>query len=520
MISAERDISRKVEQFAASPNSFIDFIGANRELFNNFSYFNSELRHEIAGWRQSVSVTQLIDEGFSAFREVYIKLGFTPPKAKDRLRRGILELSDKNEGERVIHEFVAEIIRNHRKRIPYNNYEAIKKWEAGLCEFSQAFEEARRPIMEGIRETRKDLLRDFGTYLSADYQHFFDFASFVLGPEYIQSREEIRPFLVSIGEDDAKARKAGTQSLLDRIKTDWIEKLKVEPTQWMIEQFLDSTTPRNEIPQIKSIEQKGKQIIIEADPGFTEFLRFCVAIVRKLRPDLISADVDDLDSAQIASLLPPIWQWPKVLRDPYAQVVNRIFNNAFSSIRGGLEHYASKNHASSPEVVVFPGSQLAQKPDKQVVYDNHLTKEGKSEEKENICSVGIVRKGVGVNGKVQLFSDKELYSYVRKQARRIGKNTTAIIKDIQAMIIDLQKNKPYGLGIKKLTHRHVVVEQQRLALRSLDPRRRPTLALSDPNTHALRVVFTVYHPDDAEQAVILLDGVYTHDEYERDSGMP
>ncbi len=503
-------------------NSFVGFVTTNQDTFRQFAQANRDLRNEVNGWRESASVRQIIDNGLMTLQDIHAQNRLTPQKARDMMTRSILRTLDSGVGDvgRVFKITINNIVSGNKRRLTFQKEREIKTWGGQLDELAEVYDEARRPIIDEIHEKKRDLMRQFGVYLRADERHLFDFADFISGQNYASVKDGIKPFLTVLAED-AKAKKDG-QGVIDSVATEWMEKLKTEPSQWILERYLDTeNVGKVRLPEIKSITREGKKIIVEGGDGLYEMLMFSLALARKINPKLKGIDVDSLTSAQIAALLPSVDMWPKQLRNSYSQEITKMFSKAMARIRTGLERYSQESKTSS-EVVVFQADMAGKNKTRGISQENRdIQKESKPIAKEDaLCPVGVVQKGIRKSSTIALLSDKQISAFVRKEARKIGKNTADIIRDVQAMVLDLRKNRPYGMGIKKLSTRHIIVDQQSLVVRSLDPRKRPTLELSDPNTHSLRVDFALHYPDGATEPTIVIDGIYNHDEHERDASIP
>ncbi len=433
--------------------------------------------------------------------------------------------------------------------MPLRHSRAITdEWVANITEFGKEYRDATKPLRDAVSEQRRGLLTDLETHLQSDSSHFLDFAEFLTSDGFKTRREQVRPLLVAIADDEYVPRKDREESRLTQIKKALAENLGNNPTKEILTRYItsDQEAPfalvrknKNDvIPRRKgditftidenpeTIRDDIVRVTFEGGKDTMQVLLFLYEVGKAMRKekgieDYHMAEQMITDDDLVKPLLiVPINLWPRLFRDDYRKFLNRELNAVYSSIRAGLDPYRKRAERSSG--VVFDQSVFSRKRRnernqgrsssiRENTDESQETSEGQT--KYNIGLIRQSQRGADLLDTMVVLNDEERKKYLSDQAKKLaGGPDDRMRADISAIIDDLQKD-PYGYATQKIKELVIVIDEKPRTLRSVNPRRRPELILTHPDTGSMRVLYIVYG-NNGDKTVII-EGIYTHNEYEK-----
>lgn len=479
-------------------NSFVNFVEENRQEFSGLSSLTRELRGEEAGRRSSPSFEYLVQEGINITQQ---SRGTINSKIESQMRRLLTDAvfgSQDSKGDAG--KGIIDRLSSAYMRLDPEQKRQLVDWETKTEELGNAYREARRAILSPLREIRGDLFGKFTGYLTGEYPHLFEFAEFLSGPNFRSHRENVRPFLVSLAENDFNARRERQEGILGRARTTWLKRAR--------EDLLEEILPR----WIRSVMSSSRG----RDPELAQWLRMGVELAKSVNKGSPTEEITEGDIARILKEM-GFNRWPVDLRQSYTSFGFNEVSSVITNIQKSLEQFNMRAPQTSSPVVIFE----APRPKKRDQRGKSLIEAGVNESVEKpaevekrVYPIGVIKKGVrGRDPFVSLLNEEGLARLIRKKADKIAKGDPGVRDDIEAIIASLRED-PYGLGTKKLGARGVTIRQTPLDLRRLDPQERINLPLHHEQSDRLRVLYTLFYTEDEGPPMIVLfeDGIYTHDE--------
>lgn len=501
-------------------NSFVGFIEEHSALFDQFSMLTSEREHEEAGWRNSLSFDTLVEIPMRVIVSIRTREngrdGITSREQQRAFaggRRAITTRIFTKRGRVTLKDYGISMSW-YQKRMTPSQRKTVEEALTGLNSLSANFSEAMGVIEEPLSKTRGDLFSELGLYLESDFEHFFDFESFLFDPACEPLSNSIRPFLTAFVEDEETVKRQGREGLLDSVRKRWIERIENDPTEVVLRRFLAAETEMpNPLHQMQ-IEKQNDRVMVSLDSEVMALFSFALALASKISPELRDTiDIKNLDVDQILKILPGFNMWPESLKRAYRRFAIFEYTFAISNIRKALDQFRRKDVL--PETgTIFERTFLM--PPKRKRQEREEKEEDRpiaveEEERPQYALGEIVTRGKTYA--VRLLEEGEIDRMITKKAGKLAKGDERRLQDVKIALVDLQRD-PYGYGTKVLVDRGVPIEYRVLPLRRLNPGDRPGVTLLHPESDRLRIVYAIYVTKDNKRAVAL-EGIYTHEEFDR-----
>lgn len=503
----EGDPHRRVEDVVPERlrprNSFADFVAENQRTFGEFSALDHDLRIEEEEWIGSLSFTQLANQLMDVVNEVQVnnvvQIGTRRKErsfdwGREHIRRAVFGTK-----RTVGLDDLGIDVEFYRKRMKPDQTSLFQHIAGQLREFSDNYHEAVGDITTVFRTTDGVLREKLIEYIQGNpISHLFDIATFLTSPQYASDREFILPFLKKLAENETPAKNERRESVLDMLS---------HKSQLHIEQEAKA-------PQEAAFVDFLKSSVSPKD-RFFDWIRAITAAMGK--------DFDEhtpIDDEHAQALYGIFIQsgFPQDLLLSYKSDLLRRVSLAMQTVRNEIGKY--RQRSENPPVEVFPG--LGPRP------DMRLISKGKEEPKP--ASTGEIlspepyllgRAVTDIDGhvahRILLLTEEEMRLYMQNVAGKLSKNNGHMFADIETMIGEMQK-EPRGYGTEKLTAQYMTVDGVPLALRSFNAGKRVSTKLQDPLSTHLRVVYAIRNKHGDKPGVILLEGVYVHDEYTKKFG--
>lgn len=334
VVRQEGDFYPVPQEQVPQGNSFLAFIGRHQEALVSLSRFTRDLKNEEQGWRRSASIEELINEYWGIVSLAY-------PGMSSRVVRRM-----ENETNRKIRDLIfgnrregleewrrqQELTRDQvRKNLGSEHGKKVDAWLGRLEAMSTDYHETIKPVVASIGLVKEELLTAFGQFLKSDYQGLFDFESFLSSPKHRSQREDIRPFLTFLIEDDSRVRREVARerkdSLLDQARTTWRNKAR----EGLIEEVL--------LRWIRHVLGSQRR----EDRSLAGWLRLFPKTLASINGDTQGAD----DEESIIRVVKTLAEWPQQLRTSYENFVDNETYQVVASIRRGLEQFKTKDSLPS-----------------------------------------------------------------------------------------------------------------------------------------------------------------------------
>lgn len=192
--------------------------------------------------------------------------------------------------------------------------------------------------------------------------------------------------------------------------------------------------------------------------------------------------------------------------NPLATV--QYLNEKYAELTGEKLETKGRLHVSYPSTM----TPSVRKADREIRPEKR-SEPPKEDQKKPEYKIGMVDKVLyGKRSFIRLLTGAEVGEYFKKRAEELASSDERMLKDINTIISSVQ-NDPYGPGTKKLRAMRVTIGLKGFPLRSFNPIGRTGLVFLHPESGPLRVVYTL--AKEGEQNVIVLEGIYTHEEYDK-----
>lgn len=480
--------TESAEILTGEQNSFARFIDENRGLFEKNSSLTYELRDEEQGWKNSPTLDSIakmnVDLALLLYPQLNNITGKQMRKLKDQVKTNATNfaLGTSNEN-KLIAQYFPGFLSTKPLYTPKSQILNETLGES-LNDFRTSFHDARAPLVSGIRESKAELMSQLENFILSNPSNLFAFEDFLSDKKnHRADREAIRPFLASLAETEHILVRDNKEGVLHRAVKKWVAELKEKPTSGIIAEFTAS---------IKS-------------PNVLEWLEF-------------AAQGEDI--ANFLNSRPDVSTWTTELREALSSFVTSRYLGALSSIEKALEQYRrpltlkSISQRLNPKLEAEIEEVTVRIPGKRSQDNNKRVSEKDEKEK---YPVGILKRGTRSWLEVRVLAEEELTRRLQKEADSLDPADQRMIADLEKTFLSLRED-PYGLGTKKLKDRSVIVGNQRLPLRSLNPRtrRRIGLSLDHPESREIRIVYVIYKNNGVP--AIGLEGVYRHEDYVKKFG--
>ena len=480
------------ETLRGEHNSFLRFIEGNEDLFSNHSSLTHELRDMEEGWKTSPAIDHLVKQAIligsslnrgdtksnrQARRTIDSAIDRAIGKTRDRVM--LVIFSNQTEKDKLDSKYTPLWFSAWPHFTPETR-KSVQTLEEQLDEFRISFQEERKPIIDSLRKSKTELIEKFRDFLLSDPLGIFMFQEFLLSKESGRRKEEIRPFLSSLIEEEERMHKDGEGSSLSQAVKKWINEIREHPTDIFINKFVAS---------IK-------------DPDILEWLKFAAT-----------------DTTGLADFLKsrPVAEWPNQLRQSLNSFISSKYQSAHAEIRKELDPFrkplsskASRQISEVFEEQVGVASEEKTVPPEKVGLPVEPTEKGEREKHP----VGILSREVGKPNYLRSLTKEDLEKFLRKESESLAPSDPRMLKDLQNMIRDLSES-PYGVGTKKLHDMNFRIgKTQKFPLRSYNPGKRIGLDLEHPDSKSIRIVFTRSENPNG-LSFVGIEGIYTHDDYEK-----
>lgn len=485
MVRAEKDYLQPPEVLRREQNAFLYFLDENKELFERHSSLTYDLRDEDEGWRNSQTLDSIVSMGIDLTLLLYP--GLLNKVTRKQIRRVKIQVRAN------VANFVFGTSNDNTSNITYlsdfptkrqytqKSQDLSKDLDLSLNDFRTSFQEARAPLLFGIRESRAELMKRFEDFLLSEPSNIFAFGDFLSDKKNHGAEvEAIRPFLSSLADSEQTLPRDNKEGILSRVVKQWIGELKEKPNFVTIDEFVVS---------IKS--SKPSNVL-----GWLEF-----AAQEKSIANLLRSRTD-------------VSTWPTELREAFSSFISSKYFNALSSVKKDLEQYRKRlnlkgvlrgiDSDSEGEITGTRMAAVSKKP-------NNKKGEGELQKAEREkYPVGILTKAIGMSFAIRLLTEEEVAYCLQKEADSLVPADHRMAADLEKIFLSLRKDA-YGLGTEKLKDRDIAIGHKRLPLRSLNPRKRIGLSLDHPDSHDIRVVYVIHNNNGV--SAIGLEGVYRHGDY-------
>lgn len=496
----------------ATQNSFMVFINQRHEDFDRLSLLTRDLREEEEGWWQSTTFDQLTQHTLEILDTIRMDYGWADKQGNREKRRNFEQakkkmaaLVFKSRKELSLKDFFTDVPR-YKNRSPQQVKE-LGEATKDLNKFSQEYHGAIEAITTPLREVRQTLYGEFRIYLQQDYKHLFDFAAFLSEKEHVASREAIRSFLVGIAQEEQEATKNGKKGAIEEASQQW--------NGWVSSGLRDEVfllwTQNLWASMSFSGKVEGGLVNVEMDKSFLEFARFLIEVAKTFMPEDDIGQLTLEDTQQVLKRISDINRWPSVLRNAYINFAKARIGSAVKDIRQSLLEYRQKE-LLPPADIIFDRTLAPTKRKQRAPKGNGANVVAEStpvEEANKPYSLGILVR-VGDVYQVQVMTEEEITTRMRKDAARIARKDPTLVEDIRRLYKTARED-PYAntIGLKTITWKHITVDHKEFAYRSFDPRKRIGLELTHKDLYDFRLVYAV----DKRNHVVIIDGLYGHDEY-------
>lgn len=471
------------ETLRGEENSFLQFIDENKDLFERHSSLTYELRDEEEGWRDPSKVDQIVNNCIDLVRPILPNAANNKQlrRASREIRKNTLKILFRSPDEKE--NFIEKLSRNSlflTRKVNDQQGSAINALYERMDEFNRDFHEAKAPIVAELQGSKTELSSKFKDYLLTDSNSIFAFRDFLLDKNYASNREVIRPFLTSFVQSEDRLVKDGKVGILGEGVRKWAGEISEKATPDLLGEFVAS---------IKS--------------PIREWLEF-------------AAQGEDI--ANYLEARSDVSAWPPELRKAFESSVASKYHSTLGDIRKELDQFRKPLTVKGPTLqydFLEEETETAAPAAIENIPDNQ---EGTLEETEKKkYTFGILSQEIGMPHNIRHIREGELETILEKEAAHLDSSDPRMVGDLKRIIMDLRES-PYGLGTKKLKERSVIVGNQRLPLRSLNPRTRRGIGLSldHPESPAIRIVYVIYK-NKAESA-IGLEGVWRHEDYVKKFG--
>lgn len=474
------------ETLGREQNSFVFFIGQNKDLFERHTSSSHDLRNEEEGWRNSPTIDEIVTLIISSIGP----LNASSPQAiyNDPGSRELRRYSG-----RVKESVIQRIFGNdeqsnlikkqtHKASLsPGTNPEQrakIEELDVSINEFRESFREAKAPLAAEVEKSKTELLFNFKNYLLSDPDSVFAFRDFLSDKKHASSKEAIRPFLASFAQSEDRLGRGGKGILGETVKK-WTGEISGKVTSSILDEFAASIKSSNVLEWLRFAAQ-GEDI--------ANFLKSC-----------------------------PVSTYTKELKTALSSFVLSKYSTARSSIEKDLKGFVRPPASKSLQPIRLE-SQGKRKRAKRANDKAEVRKEqddGKGtleKAEEKIHPIGILTKEIGSSFEIRSLTEEELTARLQKEANSLAASDSRMMEDLKNIFRSLRKD-PFGSGTKKLNDRGIAVGHFTLPLRTLNPGKRIGLHFEHPELQKIKIVYVIFKNGDAA-SVIGIEGIYNHDDYE------
>jgi len=492
----ERETAERVN---GEQNSFLGFVDKNKDLFGKYSSLTYELRDEEKSWRNSPAIDDFAERNF----ELTLSLvPYSKPdnnkmrKAREKTRDVITDtIFKQKEGEKPIHLGYSVL-----SRLTPKMQALAETLDKDIGEFRTGFRETKKPIVDALAETKVGLTEKFRDFFLSDPSGIFMFQEFLLSKESRRTKEEIRPFLSSLFEEEEHMHKKGEDGIFSQAVKKWTSEFKEHPTDDLLDEF---------VPLIK-------------EPVVLGWLKFMFPMPIR---STASSQGEDEWRKNVANYLKncPISTWPPDLKSLLISFVGSKYQLASVAVRRELGQFRRpvslrqinqrfgdlEKEIETMEVkVTFPKKTDNKKPAPAL----QRTEKGEGEKHP----VGILSREIGRPYSVRVSTKDELEEFLRKESESLDSSDPRMLEDLKKIVMSLREN-PQGYGTTILhSAGSITVDNSHTWFRSLNPRLRH-LDLAHPKAYEVRIVFAISGNNDTSNgnnlSVIGIRRICNHDDY-------
>ena len=502
------DVGVLPEGIIESPNSFVRFIGQNREQFDRHSSLIRELRDVDDMWRNSPSIDSLVEAmmniGYSANADrIRISNGVSDKQVERARNQARIQIITRLEegvgrGDQKLAMFIRQVssLGSYSKIFTTHLAEDL---EEGIADLGEGIHEVRDPLLEGIKECRLDLIGKFEEHLLQDPENVFAFQKFVSqeNKQHGEGREKIRPFLVGLAEKEALSRDR-KEGILNHAAEEWIRRLKTEQSPQITEEFLRKLNSQGIIEWLQFFgRMEIGELKLEED-----------------RAKFVRTTIDTL------SHYPDTSKWPKELRDAYYTFLSGKFYAAVALIKQSLEQFNRFRPitASATIFVQEHNHTKRKKPVKNVTRKDRKDKEEIKRSERMINPVGLLIKSIKGNNSMEIFDEDALARFLRgKTSELVSQPNREVALEDLSRIVKSVREDPFGMATRRILGETASVDSKSHLLRSINYRKRLGLIVNCSELDNVRVVYFIYK-DGENISTVAIEGIYSHEEYLRRFG--
>lgn len=475
-------------------NEFHSFLQAKAPLVDRYTSLASELRHEEKGWKNSSTFEDLVAESvllsvrpFTSSRQV--EIGRETARMREYWTAQIFGKTLKSRGSD--RDRIADELALRNPALSQHGREFVAK----IKDFSESFQVAIGDIEGEYYAAGEQVLADLGTYLRGSYHNLEEFREFLEFTHFKGERERIRPVLVDFSRVVSPSQKDPRAEVLDGA------------VRLHIEEGRNNRTADNEL----FVDFVGN--VLESGDQDADWLRWGASLTTPNAGEVSGEDV----RAKILKLCAESSdQWPTAFEERYNKYVAHRVSVTSKAIRHGLEVF--DREAKIP--LVFDMEDVSKQVKKKQKQGRVTPPKGanKGEEKTTPAAqekpwypVGVIQQ-IGNRLKLGLLDEDQIDEIIVKKANKTADGDERLQGDFKAMIKSLRED-PYGLGTEVLKDQKVVIDNKSFRLRSFNYAKRTRRSeLDHPESQRFRVVYALAEQD--EQSVIILAGIYHHEEFD------